>query len=444
MQTFQQAADIAKRLKSSADLATAALGFEDARWRFHLPSEPAVDLLEEALSMIKEEDSPIRVRLLANLARAIVSQSRERADALINQAIESARRMNDPFALMDSLSISFVFQREPEKIQERITSTTELMQLASELGDDEKLIEALGFRFCDLMELGNIQAVDADMKAMYELAGKLQQPFFSYLTLVHSTMRILLEGQFQEGMTLAKQALDIGEKIQVGNPDGTFGLQMFTIFREQGHLQTLGPAIKSFMDKSPTTSTWQPALALIYCDLDMAEEAQKIFEHLAENNFSDLPRDSLWTTCIAYLSEVCAYLRDSARADTLYQHLLPYNGFTILTGNCVTSYGAASRYLGLLATTMGHREDAERHFKDALEMNAQMGAKPWLAHTQHDYAAMLLERDEPGDCKKADNLLEKTHSTAWELGMTNLVKKVDKLKTQYGYDEKLDRLTDTG
>ena len=43
-------------------------------------------------------------------------------------------------------------------------------------------------------------------------------------------------------------------------------------------------------------------------------------------------------------------------------------------------------------------EDAVRHFEDALAGNDHIGARPWLAWTQYDYAAALLRRanDERG------------------------------------------------
>lgn len=56
--------------------------------------------------------------------------------------------------------------------------------------------------------------------------------------------------------------------------------------------------------------------------------------------------------------------------------------------------GSVARYLGLLATTMGHSNEAAQHFEDALAMNERMGARPWLAHTQRDYTRTLLARDE--------------------------------------------------
>jgi hypothetical protein len=106
------------------------------------------------------------------------------------------------------------------------------------------------------------------------------------------------------------------------------------------------------------------------------------FEHLAADNFTTIPQDALWVACMVYLAEVCAFLGDARRAAALYQCLTPYEGYNIVVGPTAVSYGAAARYLGMLAATMSHWEDAQRHFEDALAMNARMGARPWLAHTQ--------------------------------------------------------------
>ena len=67
--------------------------------------------------------------------------------------------------------------------------------------------------------------------------------------------------------------------------------------------------------------------------------------------------------------------------------------------------GSVARYLGILASAMSRWDDAARHFEDALAMNARMGARPWLAHTQEDYVRMLLDRDAAGDREKAQLLL---------------------------------------
>jgi DNA-binding NarL/FixJ family response regulator len=74
----------------------------------------------------------------------------------------------------------------------------------------------------------------------------------------------------------------------------------------------------------------------------------------------------------------------------------------------------------MLATTMERWEDAERHFTDALTMNARMGARPWLAHTQFQYALMLSTRHQSGDHARATALRLEALATARELGMRAL------------------------
>jgi len=69
-------------------------------------------------------------------------------------------------------------------------------------------------------------------------------------------------------------------------------------------------------------------------------------------------------------------------------------------------------------------QDAERHFEDALGMNTHMGARPWVAHTEHDYACMLLARRQP--------LLSRAVDTARDLGMTRLTEQVMALFKSHG------------
>jgi class 3 adenylate cyclase len=152
---------------------------------------------------------------------------------------------------------------------------------------------------------------------------------------------------------------------------------------------------------------------------------------LAANDFADLPQDYAdWLPSISLLGYVCAFLDDGRRAATLYDLLLPYAGQNVVVGPAISCLGSASLSLGQLAATMERWEEAARHFEDALEMNARMGARPRVARTQHDYAHMLLARDEPGDRQKALELLAQALDTAQELGMKALVERALALKLQ--------------
>ena len=141
-----------------------------------------------------------------------------------------------------------------------------------------------------------------------------------------------------------------------------------------------------------------------------------MFDELATDDFAALPRDAEWLFCLSVLAEVAAYLRDRDRAATLHRQLLPYASLNADASGEV-AIGSVARYLGLLAATMGHCNEAAQHFEDALAMNERMGARPWLAHAQHDYARTLLARNDPGDRDRAQELLHQALATYRELGI---------------------------
>ena len=63
-----------------------------------------------------------------------------------------------------------------------------------------------------------------------------------------------------------------------------------------------------------------------------------------------------------------------------------------MIGHGVACYGAADRYLGLLAATLGDHERAIEHFEQALAINREMGATTWVAHTLYAYGRTLRMR----------------------------------------------------
>src|SRR6476661_11046163 len=157
--------------------------------------------------------------------------------------------------------------------------------------------------------------------------------------------------------------------------------------------------------KEHSSSSWKPGLALMYAELGLMDKARTVLEELAVNEFMGIQQDALWAASITFLVEVCAALGDRDRAEVLYRLLSPYAGYAVVASEWA-SFGAASRFLGQLAATMGRWQEAESHFGQALAMNAAMGAKPWLAHTQFQFAHMLLARCAPGDVERAKILLD--------------------------------------
>jgi class 3 adenylate cyclase len=207
-----------------------------------------------------------------------------------------------------------------------------------------------------------------------------------------------------------------------------FGAIQFAIRREQGRLSELEAPIRGFAQMYPAVPAWRTALAFNYAERDMPEEARVEFEILAKDNFSIFPRDGNWPIAMALLTETCAFLGDTERAEYLYRQLLPYGDRCIIVGAAVDCYGANHRILGRLATTLEHWDDAERHYQDAMEMDKRMGAGRFAGWTFHLYADMLLRRDGPADKEKALSLLSRALDVAERLGLTALLERSLALK----------------
>lgn len=235
-------------------------------------------------------------------------------------------------------------------------------------------------------------------------------------------MRAIMDGRFEDGERLALEGLAIGQRAHyrstAGAEQAAFGAQVLELRFLQGRLSEMEPAVSASVAHGPEVVGWQAALASIHSQLGREQEARAEFEKLSKGDFAALPRDMSWLITLSLLSEVCAHLGDACRAAFLYELLLPYSGHNIIAGApAVVCRGSASYDLGLLATTMGRWDEAARHFEDALEMNAKTGVRPWLARTKHDYAAMLIRRNSPGDGDKAFRLLTEAIAVYGQIGM---------------------------
>jgi tetratricopeptide (TPR) repeat protein len=144
---------------------------------------------------------------------------------------------------------------------------------------------------------------------------------------------------------------------------------------------------------------------------------------LAETGF-EMPFDAKRSASLSYVAEVAVMLGDIDAAARLYELMSVYRHMTITAGIATVCYGAASRYLGMLAATFGEFDKAEAHFERALEMNERIGARPWLAHTKAEYALLLRRRGARGDSERAEALANEAWEIAAELEMVLLKRRL--------------------
>jgi DNA-binding SARP family transcriptional activator len=435
--TFAQAAEIARRLDEPELLARAALGYGGRFVWFRAGSDQRlVPLLEDAIEALAP-DNPLRARLMARLAGALRDQpAAERRASLCREAVELARTCDDPATLAHALEGTYSALSWPRDAEAWLAMATELTALGEQTGDAEHAFNGHQHAWGAYMVRGDMGAADRELSSMTALAQRLRQPAQSWSLATSQASRAMFRGSFEEAERYVEGALELrshGHGALGGVDDTTFHyvthLQTWALRRERGGLAEVRDAIERYAAQHPTFFIFRCMLVSTYSQLDLGNQARQELDRLGADGFSALEVGTEWHFGACLLAEACASLGDPRHAPRIYEALEPYGEYNVMA-HPEFSLGSAARYLGLAASTMSRWEAAESHFEQALAMNAQMGSPPWLAHSQHDYAAMLLARDEADDRGRARGLVGEAGATYRRLGMRNWAERADEMASR--------------
>jgi DNA-binding SARP family transcriptional activator len=417
---LQRAATLAGQAGRSDQLARAALEYGGRFAWARASTDPAlVPLLERALAAVGEQDSRTRVVLLARLAAAQRDDpGRERRVRLAEQAVEIARRIGDPVTLAAALEGQWIAVEGPEALSrgDGIAQGERLIALGEQIGDKERVFAGRDYRLHCFWMLGDRAGVEVELEALGVLADELRQPAQRWELGTVRTELALMEGQFERAERLISETLALGQRSTSWNADVSERLALFVLRRAQGRLAELEDTIGRSTHEYPALLRFRCALAHLYAELGREGDARAAFDSLLSRDLGQEHLDTEWFFSMSLLPDPCAFLGDEDAAANLYSLLLPYEHvYALATIEAV--FGSLARGLGVLATTLHRFDDAERHFEVAMQTERRMRARPWLAHAQHDLAAMLLTRGEADDRERAHALLEEAAATYRELGM---------------------------
>ena len=426
--TYREAADVARALESPRLLAQAALGYGTA-WQMAggVVDDTLVQMLEEALAAVGGDDPALRARLLARLAIELsFSDQRERRAELSGEAVDIARRVGDTSGLGFALVARHWSLWGPTNVQERLEAANDLLSLAERSGDERLAMQGHRWRMIDLLELGDMDAVDIEIDAYAQSAARRKRLSDELYVQIYRAMRLLFAGDYEQAEAAGLEAARVGQRVQDTNTGNATLLQSLMLRRERGRLERLEGPVRSYAERFGTIPGWRCVLAWLLAETGRRDEARATLDALAADDFRVLPLDGIWLGAVAYLAEAAAALGDATHAAALYELLEPYADRNVAIGWASTCAGSASRHLGLLADLLGKRKQAVAHFEAALEMNERMRARPWVARTQVELARVLLQTA-PGR-ERAGELLDAGLAEARQLGMPRLVEVAERVR----------------
>ena len=170
------------------------------------------------------------------------------------------RRLGSSGLLLDSLNgMAYALSLRLEDAERRLACANEMLALvdAAKVGIENSQTRGDVFYFKALgcLDFGDIPGLRTTLEGWSRLAEEMQEPLvFALIVMCRATLA-LMQGRFEDGERLAREALTMGQRLQTENGAGIFGQQMFALRREQGRLKELEPAVRFFVQQNETAAT---------------------------------------------------------------------------------------------------------------------------------------------------------------------------------------------
>jgi hypothetical protein len=427
--SFGEVAESAQRRQRTDHLARAALGYGAGLGGYGQSvraDHRLITLLEEALAAVGPAPTELRVRLLGRLATELYyTPEVDRRTALGEEAVTLARGLDNPGVLGVALISREAATWGPDRTPaDRLAACDEIIALSLRSGDPQLRMEARALRIDALIVRGDIAAADEEHRLRSREAEALQMPQYLSDNFTYPAARALLAGDFAEAQRLADRTVEVADPIYTETTLTLFGGQVICLQWLRGELEGVAPMVRDLADRFPWIPSFRAADAFVLVETGHPQDARRIIEELAPDNFAALPRDGIWKVGMWTLAGAVTGLQDQPWAATLYDALLPVADCTMSLGASLY-LGPAATALGMLATVLGRFDDGATHFDAAMAHTTEVGARPFEAHAVYRYAQLLRRRNGIGDAARADGYEQRARLIATELGMTGLLRSLD-------------------
>jgi hypothetical protein len=421
-QAYLRAAELARTCKDPAALARAALGLHAIGTRLWWPPAEVIALLSEAFDVLGpgQNDDPLRLRVMASLARALAWHGLDlpRAGTLAAEAVAAARAGGDPVTLAACLLAQHHAVWAPDTTPLRLRIASEVAELAERAADDEILLEARLLAATDRLELAD-PAFRAELDEFLRLAATSRQPRFRYAALVRRATLALLAGRLEEASQLIGQAEMLGEECgEPGVRDVRFD-QGWDLLTARGRLGELAGTLPE-MFPDPESAQARGARAEMLIAAGAREEAAEVIAPLLDRGPEVMPANHQRLIGLAHAAETIAALGIVPAAERVYLALEPFAGQAVVSGVTVTFKGAVAHHLGALAAVLGRTAIAAGHLEQAVATHDRLGAVTWSLRSQYELARLRL--DQPGRREAATSALAQLARKAHALGLAQLAR----------------------
>ena len=371
--------DVARRARAEGDddaLTRAALSFShfgaSAAAVDPVPEQLAV--IEHALAVCGEEPSPIRARLVIELAGQVSGSAVETSVALAEQALSMARRIGDPALVGSVLLGARHVGRHPSRLPETMGIGLELEALGDRLSSLALTLAGVSVQTLALFEQGELARWRQSQQRFERLLGDRTMPQFQLIALINRAANAVLDGQFAAAEELATAmgtlARSIGHSAQA-----TAGPTILISCRLRGRDAELVGPLEQTVQLVGGTSVFRFALAAVQARAGAVAEARRTLDTLRGDQYR-VPPTYGWSLAIAELAEAAEVVGDLDAATHVLTKFAPYSGGIATSGAGINR--PLDQALAQAALAVGDNMLAERYATSAVLASRQRTTPTYL------------------------------------------------------------------
>jgi tetratricopeptide (TPR) repeat protein len=335
-----------------------------------------IALLRQALAATSGGDSSLRARLMTRLAAALTPPASvddgPEILALMREATNMARRLEDPDALLYTLQFSAtVGLLVPEN--ERFRMLEETLALARALGQPLVVLNTLPAYITALLGLGRRADAEARLPEYVELLGESRQPVHRTRYLIVNALLLTLRGDFEEADRLGSEA-----RLLAHSTGSRAALFLLLTHRLSLAILRKQPAVvadeqDSLVELFAPMSGSRPYVAWFLAGTGRADQARELLSAVSLEPIPHAPA-RLWE--ILGLAETCVLLGNPELGERVYPELLRAADRMFWNTAPGAIIGPSARVLGDLAQLIGRVPDAIRHYDEAIAFCEKLASPP--------------------------------------------------------------------
>lgn len=431
--TFMEAARVARAAGLVEHFARAAHGIVGPSLSVAQGFNEASQLMRDALESLPRSDNELYASLLAGYAAhrstlmAIDKEAWDQAtyvdlQSSADEAVAIARRLGDPATLSYTLHARAHVNFGPHRIELVQQDADEAVATALRAADPRLRVMGLFTAYQAALYRGDVDAARQTIDPLLRTVAPLKVRYFDYVGSISAAGQAYRDGRFAD----AERHINAALESWPGGGIATW--ELLALRYEQNRAHEVAGAVRWIFEQGPSTRMWRVMWIRALVEIERQDEARALFDAIPEADLLRVTPHWFLRLCALY-AELCDRFGDTRRAAFVYDQLQPFAHHNVFAANSDHVCGSASHYLGILATTLGRWDDADRHFAAALEANECWRIRPAIAWTRYAWAEMLV-RSGDFDRERVASLLDAALADAQPIGMTRLATHARALASQ--------------